>query len=194
MHNKTLVLHEKHPREKLLEGQKLLSFEPLNLQKNDTTLTDGLKSLCSKGPSFAPVPPHYNWLQLKKDFDRFSHSLRSRVFFANKEQNSNNNLRNNNGVKNEKRNLIGQNQKTNSPKLDTFVTSFEIDLFCNTKPTDVKDNLFEEEKSEKWRKDVLFNKESELVMRLQDKGNGFVIVDKEADKINAQLKIAKSSF
>ena len=100
MHNKTLVLHEKHPREKLLEGQKILSFEPLNLQKKDTTLTDGLKSLCNKGPSFVPVPPHYNWLKLKKDFDRFSHSLRSRVFFANKEQNSNNNLRNNNGVNN----------------------------------------------------------------------------------------------
>ena len=43
------------------------SYEPLNLHKNDTPLTDGLKSLCSKGPSFVPVPPHYNWLPLQKD-------------------------------------------------------------------------------------------------------------------------------
>ena len=45
-----------------------------------------------------------------------------------------------------------------------------------------------------WRKDVLFNKESELVMRLEDKDNGFVIVDKETDKIKAQQQIGKSSF
>ena len=31
-------------------------------------------------------------------------------------------------------------------------------------------------------------------MRLQDKGNSFVIVDKEIDKIKAQQQIAKSSF
>ena len=41
--NKTPVLNEKQLREKLLEGQKIPSFEPLNLQKNDAPLTDGLK-------------------------------------------------------------------------------------------------------------------------------------------------------
>ena len=45
-----------------------------------------------------------------------------------------------------------------------------------------------------WRKDVLFNKEFELVMRLQDKGNRFVIVDKGADKIKAKQQITRSSF
>ena len=75
MNNKTPVLNEKQLREKLLEGQKIASFEPLNLQKNDTPLTDGLKSVCSKGPSFVPVPAHYNWLQLQKDFDKFRNSL-----------------------------------------------------------------------------------------------------------------------
>ena len=44
------------------------------------------------------------------------------------------------------------------------------------------------------RKDVLFNKESKLVMRLQDKSNRFVVVDKETDKIKAQQQIAVSSF
>ena len=45
-----------------------------------------------------------------------------------------------------------------------------------------------------WRKDVLFNEESKLVMRLQDKCNRFVVVDKETNKIKAQQQIAKSSF
>ena len=31
-------------------------------------------------------------------------------------------------------------------------------------------------------------------MRLQDKGNKFVLVDKETDKVKAQQQIAKSSF
>ena len=42
--------------------------------------------------------------------------------------------------------------------------------------------------------DILFNKESELVTRLQDKGNRFAIVDEEADKITIQQQIAMSSF
>ena len=42
--------------------------------------------------------------------------------------------------------------------------------------------------------DILFNKESELVTRLQDKGNRFAIVDEEADKITTQQQIAMSSF
>ena len=77
--------------------------------------------------------------------------------------------------------------KTNSPELETFLTSVEKDLFCITKQNDVKNNYSKEERSafKNWRKDVLFNRESELVMRLQDKGNRFVIVDTETDKIKA---------
>ena len=174
MNNKTPVFNEKQLREKLLEGQKIRSFGQLNLHKNDTALADGLKSLCRKGPSFVPDPPHYNWLQLQKDFDRFRNSLRSRVFFSNKEEISNNNFRNANGGNNPSKNKsYWSAPKTNSPELETFLTSVKRDLICNTKPNVVKDNLSEEERSalKNWRKDLLFNKESELVMRLEDKGN-----------------------
>ena len=44
MHNKTPVLNETQLREKILKGQKIPSFEPLNLHKNDTAETDCLKS------------------------------------------------------------------------------------------------------------------------------------------------------
>ena len=47
------------------KGQKI-SFEPINLHKNNAPLSDGLKFLCSKGPSYVPVPPHGNWFQLQK--------------------------------------------------------------------------------------------------------------------------------
>ena len=86
--------------------------------------------------------------------------------------------------------------KANLPELKTFLTSPKRDFFCSTKQNDVKDNLSEEEKNafEKWRKDVLFNKESELEMRLQRQSNRFVIVDKETDKIKAEQQIVQSSF
>ena len=71
INNKTPVLNEKQLREKILKGQKIPSLETLNLHKNNTPITDGLKSLCRKGPLFVPAPPHYNWLQKQKDFDRF---------------------------------------------------------------------------------------------------------------------------
>ena len=86
--------------------------------------------------------------------------------------------------------------KTNAPEFQTFLTSVERDLFNNTKPNDVKDNLSEEERSslKNWRKDVPFNKESELVMWLLGKGNRFVIVDKETNKLKAQQQIVMSWF
>ena len=185
MNDMTHAPNKKQLKEKLLEGQKMHPFEPLNLQKSDTPSTDVLKLLCRIGPSFVPVLPYYNWLQLQKDFDKLRNSLRSRVFFANKEQNSNNNFRDNNRVNNlPKKKFDWSAPKTNSPELKTFLTSVERDLFCNTKPNDVKDNLSEEERStlKNWRKDVLYNKESELVMRLEDKDNRFVIVDKKTGK------------
>ena len=45
-----------------------------------------------------------------------------------------------------------------------------------------------------WRKNVLFNKESDKVMRLQDKGNRFIIVDKQTDHEKADEQIERSSF
>ena len=41
---------------------------------------------------------------------------------------------------------------------------------------------------------MLFNNDSSLVMRLQDKGNRFVIVDKDTDKRKAYDQIERSSF
>ena len=68
------------------------------------------------------------------------------------------------------------------------MTSVERDLFCNTKPNYIRCTL------KNWTQDILFNKESELLTRLQDKGNRFAIVDEETDKITTQQQIAMSSF
>ena len=66
-------------------GQNMPSYDPINLDKNNNILSHGLKSLCSKGPSYVPVPPHYNWLELQKNFDLFRNRMRTRFLFSNKE-------------------------------------------------------------------------------------------------------------
>ena len=82
------------------------------------------------------------------------------------------------------------------PDRKTFLNSVEryCNNLCNAKPNDTKDKLSEEERSalKNWGKDVLFNKESKLVIRLQGKSNRFVELHKETDKIKAQQQITKS--
>ena len=45
-----------------------------------------------------------------------------------------------------------------------------------------------------WRENVLFNNDSDKVMRLQDKGNRFNIVDKQTYCEKANEQIERSSF
>ena len=45
-----------------------------------------------------------------------------------------------------------------------------------------------------WRRDILFNQDSSLLLRSQDKGNRFVVVDKETDIVKANHQIERSSF
>ena len=45
-----------------------------------------------------------------------------------------------------------------------------------------------------WRKDNLFNKESNTIMRLNVDANRFVIEDKDIDRLEAQEHIARRSF
>ena len=56
----------------------------------------------------------------------------------------------------------------------------EKDLLEETSKKNVKDKLLKHEglALNEWRKNDLFNKNSNLVMRLQDKGSRFVVVDK----------------
>ena len=69
-------------------------------------------------------------------------------------------------------------------------------MFSQTKRKRVDDNLTKEERSalNNWRKDHLFNPDSDLIIRQQDKGNRFIIVDKETDIQKAEEQIQRSSF
>ena len=80
--------------------------------------------------------------------------------------------------------------------METFLTSVEKDLFQNTKVDKANDNLTHTGRRSltNWRRDNLFNKESDTIMKLQDKDNRFVTVDKNTDRLKALQQIGRSSF
>ena len=85
--------------------------------------------------------------------------------------------------------------KSNSNEIVTFISLVEKDVFQDTSRKRIPLNLTEDEKKalKDWRKNVLFNKDSGKFMRLQDKGNRFIIVDKQTDHEKANEQI-ESSF
>lgn len=160
---------------------------------NSNQIGDSIKDLCAKGPSFILTPENFDWLQLQKDFDSFRNRLRARYLFSTSEDPCSNNetqtLR-----RPPKQPSIWRSPKTNSPEQERFLSSVERALFNDTSRRKVPDNLTKEERSSlrQWRKNELFNQDGELLMRLQDKGNRFVIVVKETDKRKAEEQIARS--
>ena len=71
-------------------------------------------------------------------------------------------------------------------------------MFINIKRNYVKDNLTKNERRSltAWRRDILFNPDSGLLLRSQDKGNRFVVVvvDKQTDIVKENHQIERSSF
>ena len=122
-------------------GQNMPSYDPINLDKNNNNLSDGLKSLCSKGPSHVPVPPHYNWLELQKNFDLFRNRMRNRFLFSNKESS----YEKDKHAPPIKKASKWRPSKTNSHQLETFLSLVEKDLFEEMLKKNVKDNLLKDE-------------------------------------------------
>jgi len=86
--------------------------------------------------------------------------------------------------------------KTNSPEIETFLSSVERELFADTSYKNKRNNLTKPQRDslKLWRKEQLLNKDGALVLRTQDKGSQFVIVDKVTDKTKAKEQIDRSSF
>lgn len=77
--------------------------------------------------------------------------------------------------------------KINYPELDIFLASQEKDLFANIWNDNTRDNLMDTEQnaSRKWRKKNLFKKVSNNVMKLEDEGKQFVVVNEGTDCLKA---------
>ena len=81
--------------------------------------------------------------------------------------------------------------KRNSNEIETFISYIGKDLFQDASRKRILSNLLKDEKKalKDWRKNVLFNGDSDQVMRLQNNGNRLIIVDKQTDHEKARGRL-----
>ena len=179
----------------------LESYAPINRSSSIPTLPDSFVSLCSKGPSFIPTPINIDWRSLKLDFDNFANRIRVLANSYDPKQDksipSNENINQNiDDLPPKKQKSRFRVPKSNIPAVEAYLTAIETALFKSVKKKSCKDNLTHHERSalSDWRQNVLFNPDSEVVLRMQDKGNRFLVVDKQEDIQKAKAQISRSSF
>ena len=184
-------------KERLIGDIEIPSHEPINL--SNQPIDDDLKSLCSKGPSFIPTPNHVNWFQLLKDFDTFKHKIRTRAFYASQNTNQNENSTENLATeisppyKARSSNNVAPCSKFN--EIELFLSKIEKDLFQETQSRKIRSNLSigERKALNEWQSNM-DNPEKQTILRIQDKGNRFVLVDKDTDRKKATEQIQRSNF
>ena len=188
-------LVKKSAKQKLIEDIAIPSHEPINLTPNP--MDPNLSSLCSKGPSFVPSPSNMNWLQLLKDFDKFKHRMRTRAYYSmvNKVNQTTNpiDISIQPPYVPKQTSNIAPRSKIN--ELEVFLSKIETDLFSDTTRKFNRSNLTHGERGalRDWQNNM--NKaDNETVLRIQDKGNRFVLVDKKTDKEKAYVQIERSNF
>ena len=68
----------------LVKNIEIPNYEPITHTKSNCESSDGLISLCSRGPSFILTPNTFDWRQLQIDFHKFKNTLRNISFFFGK--------------------------------------------------------------------------------------------------------------
>ena len=172
---------KKYSRDKLVLNnqtkEKELVSKIMEGNMSNTRISEGLKSLCSNGPSFVPMPYNVNSREILQNLSNFRNKIRWRSFFAKRSENDESNDSNTETEHPDTppkiKKLTKQAPKSSFPEIETFLENVERDIYedCRNKKW-VRDNLTSDERLalNTWRKEVLFNPDSDLVMRLQDKG------------------------
>ena len=166
------------------------SREPILLTENPQLQHTAVKTLLSKGPTFIPTPMTADWNQLHLDLERFCNDIRKCIFFANSQPTPEIQIDDA-----PKKPSNWKAPKSNIPEAEIFLKQIERDLFSDVRPKKVNSNLTRDERNAlKQCKDLLNNPDADSVIRMQDKGNKFVIVDKQTDLAKAAEQICKSSM
>ena len=146
-----------------------------------------------KGPSFVPNLLDINWHDLRQDVDKFVNKIRYTVKNIGSSQDNDINTSAEYIPYRKSDNINSRNfrvKETSVKALETFLENVERDLLNTDNLHNVHDNL---NAAERIALKEIKNWEDKVV-RVQDKGSRFVIMDKEdyVTKVNEQ--IARSSF
>ena len=200
-------------REKLkLIKQNAPDQNAINLSK--TILTEEEKSILIKGPSFVPTPTDINWYDVRKDFTKFANKLRHFTEENQQQQqqqqqqqpqqepthpdiNTEETTMNNNsfppGKPPPKVNPYQQlfrSKPSNNNSLELFIDNIEKELFNPSNIRKTRNNL---NKKEKLALNEMKSWEDKVI-RVQDKGSRFVVLntDNYIEKVGNQIN--RSSF
>ena len=156
-------------------------LDPINL--SNISISQDQINLLKKGPSFCPMPKDVDWQRIYDDLEAFEARLRTAVFFieANPEdsQGPPSHLPQ---VPKEKK---WKPPPSRYPELELFLSSVRRDLINPRNIKLARDNLT---KGERVALKQLRN--SDVVVRIQDKGSRFVLIEKGEyeDKMFGQLQ------
>ena len=116
---------------KIMEGIKIPDFEPINM--SNIMISEGLKSLCSNGPSFVLMPYNVNSREILQNLSNFKNKIRWRSFFAKRSENDESNDSNTETKHPEVllklKMLTKQAPKSSFPEIETFLAKVERDIY-----------------------------------------------------------------
>ena len=159
----------------------LPDLNPINLTSSE--LTDAERSLLTKGPAFCPTPKDVNWQKVIDDLDKFERRIRL-AFFHHGRNPDENPRKVDDRLPAIPSATNWMPPKCSSPEVEVFINNVRKDILEPQNLRTVKDNLTKDERL------ALRNlKSSDKVIRIQDKGSRFVILNQEEyqDKMLGQL-------
>ena len=150
---------------------KLQHLNPINL--SEQVLSEDQTKLLRKGPSFCPAPRDINWQEVRDDLEAFEARLRTAVFFMEKDPeepasnvHSQNHLPPIPGKKGWKPPI------SKFPELELFLSNVRKDILNPRYIRNSQDNLSKGERSA-----LRELKNSEVTIRIQDKGSRFALIN-----------------
>ena len=155
--------------ENSMHNEELLDLNPINLASKE--LTEAEQRVLSKGPSFCPVPKDINWQKVHESLDQFDHRIRIAAYFHQKKTSDENKTNSNFQLSKPQSKW---NPPKASPELELFLSNITKDVLDRRNIRKPKDNL-----SNKEREAIKNLKSDDRIIRIQDKGSRFVVVDKD---------------
>ena len=163
--------HQKRRVPNPINVDQLQQLDPFNL--SSVSLDADQVNLLRKGPSFCPTPKDINWQSVYDDFQIFEARPRTAAFFI--DANPDDNPAVPSYLPRAPKDRKWKPPTSRYPELELFLAKVRHDLINPENIRQAMDNLSKKERAA--LKELKNAYDSEIVIRIQDKGSRFVLID-----------------